>query len=585
MSKPIQKQELADVISLLGKGTWGYFLTALIDAATIGFSFNLVLAFLKMDVLNAAVNGDQSLLARALILAAVTFLTGVPILIATRYIIASYEKKAMTSARVRVFRQLTELPVSKFDTEHSGDLVSRSTNDLDIIGKTYKLLIPTLIFGLVLGLVGIIGTFVLNWQMGIFALILGVATTYISTTLAEPLREKSTAIQESLGALTQRLNDLLQSLSTSKMFHIEETTHQLYAQANQQSADAAIAHANIQAKYDAINALISWLRSIGTLVLGLFLLRNGNVALGAIAAAIHLQSNASFMFTNLGNFVTQSQRSLAGSARVFELLSWQKETAQPKAIATNAISQTDTVIEIKNLHFSYASNDDTETENRPILDSINLSVSKGQVAALVGPSGGGKSTLVKILMGLYPIDNGAVRINGKALSTYPLEDLRNLMAYVPQDAYLFDGTIEENIRYGRPDASADEVIAAAKAAHAHDFISEQHDGYETLVGERGAKLSGGQRQRIAIARALLKDAPILLLDEATSALDSESEALVQKALEVLMKGRTTIAIAHRLSTIEHADTIYVLQDGKVAEEGTHEALLEKEGVYSELRAL
>mgnify|MGYP002640464320 CR=1 FL=1 len=579
MPKPFQKQELSDVISLLGKGTWGYFLTALIDAATIGFSFNLVLAFLKMDVLNAAVNGDQSLLTRALILAAVTFLTGVPILIATRYIIASYEKKAMTSARVQVFRQLTELPVSKFDTEHSGDLVSRSTNDLEIVGKTYKLLIPTLFFGLVMGLVGIIATFVLNWQMGIFALILGVATTYMSTTLAEPLREKSTAIQESLGALTERLNDLLQSLTTSKMFHLEETTHQLYAQANQQSADAAIAHGNTQALYDAINAFMNWMRSIGTLILGLYLLRNGNVALGAIAAAIHFQSNASFMFTNLGNFVTQSQRSLAGSARVFELLSWQKETAQPKAIVANPIPPTNTVIEIKDLRFSYTADDD---EARPILDNITLSVDKGQIAALVGPSGGGKSTLVKILMGLYNIENGAVRINGKPLSSYPLEELRNLMAYVPQDAYLFDGTIEENIRYGRYDASPEDVITAAKAAHAHEFISEQPDGYETLVGERGAKLSGGQRQRIAIARALLKDAPILLLDEATSALDSESEALVQKALEVLMEGRTTIAIAHRLSTIEDADKIYILQDGKVIEDGAHEFLLEKKGVYGDL---
>jgi len=183
------------------------------------------------------------------------------------------------------------------------------------------------------------------------------------------------------------------------------------------------------------------------------------------------------------------------------------------------------------------------------------------------------------------VDDAMLAVSGKPLSAYPLEDLRDLMAYVPQDAYLFDGTIEENIRYGRPDASTEEVIAAAKSANAHDFINEQAEGYQTLVGERGAKLSGGQRQRIAIARALLKDAPILLLDEATSALDSESEALVQKALEALMQGRTTIAIAHRLSTIQHADAIYVMQAGKVVEQGTHEELLAYEGIYSELHAL
>ena len=186
---------------------------------------------------------------------------------------------------------------------------------------------------------------------------------------------------------------------------------------------------------------------------------------------------------------------------------------------------------------------------------------------------------------MYPASGGMIFVNHKSISSYPLEELRDLMAYVPQDAYLFDGTIEENIRYGRPEASPEQITAAARSAHAHEFILEQPDGYQTLVGERGARLSGGQRQRIAIARALLKDAPILLLDEATSALDSESEAIVQKALEVLMKGRTTIAIAHRLSTIQDADVIFVMESGKVIEQGSHESLLASGGVYQELLKL
>ncbi len=188
-------------------------------------------------------------------------------------------------------------------------------------------------------------------------------------------------------------------------------------------------------------------------------------------------------------------------------------------------------------------------------------------------------------MGLYPVTEGEVLVGGKPLSTYALEDLRFLMAYVPQDAYLFDGTIEENIQYGRIDASREEVIQAARAAYAHDFIMDQPEGYQTLVGERGVRLSGGQRQRIAIARALLKDAPILLLDEATSALDSESEAVVQEALEALMKGRTTIAVAHRLSTIQQADTICVMQAGEIVEQGTHEVLMARGGLYHQLYTL
>jgi ATP-binding cassette subfamily B protein len=589
MAKSFRERELVRTLSLLGPRIWIYFIAALVSAVVLGFSFNLVLAFIQMDVMDAAVSGQQALLTRALILAGVTFVTGVPLLIGAQYVLALFEKKALTETRVKAFQHIVDLPIGNFDQQHSGDLVSRCTNDLNTLGAIYTRLIPSLLFGLVLGLVGVISIFVLNWQMGILALVLGLATTWVSTSFAKPLRLKSTAIQESLSKLTQYLSDILQSLPVTKMFHLEETTHQLYQDANRDSAQAAIDHASVQARYDALNALISWIRTVGTLAFGLYLLGNGQVGLGAIVAAIHLQSNASFMFTNLGDFVTNIQRSLAGSARVFELLSWPKEQMGSQRLPAEAgkISPSPEMIEMHNLSFRYVEADQTDEPGKRdnLLDEINLSIMEGQFVALVGPSGGGKSTLIKILMGLYPIDENMLVVKGKSLSSYPLQDLRDLMAYVPQDAYLFDGTIEENIRYGNPEAAQEDVIAAARSAHAHDFIMEQPDGYETLVGERGAKLSGGQRQRIAIARALLKDAPLLLLDEATSALDSESEDVVQKALDTLMEGRTTIAIAHRLSTIQHADSIYVIEAGRVVEQGTHESLLGISGVYQELYSL
>ena len=589
MTKPFRERELVRVLALLESKVWIYFAVSLVSAGVLGFSFNLVLAFIQMDVMNAAVSGEFGLLRKALILAGVTFVTGVPLLIGARYVIALFEKLALTKTRVMTFRKIVDLEISHFDQQHSGDLISRCTNDLNTLGAIYSRLIPTLLFGLVLGLVGIISVFVLNWQMGILALVLGLMTTWVSTALSNPLRAKSTAIQESLSKLTQQLSDILQGLPVTKMFQLEETTQQLYSAANQGNAQAALDHAGVQAIYDALNALISWIRTVGTLAFGLFLLGNDQVGLGAIVAAIHLQSNASFMFTNLGDFVTNIQRSLAGSARVFELLSWPTETMEGKSLTAggeNALRSA-AVIEMRELSFRYSDPDrsgDQQTD-RNLLDHINISIAEGQFVALVGPSGGGKSTLVKILMGLYPVSEGTLRVNGKELADYPLEELRDLMAYVPQDAYLFDGTIEENIRYGRPGATMEEVTAAARSANAHDFIREQPEGYQTLVGERGARLSGGQRQRIAIARALLKDAPLLLLDEATSALDSESEAVVQKALETLMKGRTTIAIAHRLSTIQHADQIYVMQAGQVVEQGSHNLLLEGGGVYAELYTL
>jgi ABC-type multidrug transport system fused ATPase/permease subunit len=236
------------------------------------------------------------------------------------------------------------------------------------------------------------------------------------------------------------------------------------------------------------------------------------------------------------------------------------------------------VLGFQNVYFSYA-------DGRSTLQGITFDIQEGHVAAVVGPSGSGKSTIFRLLMDYYPVKSGSVSILGKALHSYALRDLRNLFAFVPQDAYLYTGTVMENIRYGRPDASEDEITAAATAAYAHQFIQELPEGYQTLVGERGARLSGGQRQRVAIARALLKKAPFLLLDEATSALDSESETLVQQALDVLMRGRTTIVIAHRLSTIENADIIYVVDNGRVVERGKHQELIGKEGLYHHLYEL
>ena len=296
MARPFREREIVRVLSLFGAKVWIYCVAALINGAIIGFSFNMVLAFIQMDVMDAAVSDDQVLLIRAVILAAVTFLTGLPMLIGARYVIAFLEKRALAETRIRIFRQIVDLPIGNFDQQHSGDLVSRCTNDLNILGSIFTQLIPNLLIGLVLGLVGIISILIFSWQMGVLALILGLFTTLASTALSKPLRLKSTAIQESLSKLTQHLSDILQSLPVTKMFHLEETTHRLYRQSNQQAAAATIDHASTQALYDALTTLISWIRTIGTLAFGLYLLGNGLVGIGANVAAIHLQTNAMNIF-------------------------------------------------------------------------------------------------------------------------------------------------------------------------------------------------------------------------------------------------------------------------------------------------
>jgi ABC-type multidrug transport system fused ATPase/permease subunit len=324
---------------------------------------------------------------------------------------------------------------------------------------------------------------------------------------------------------------------------------------------------------------------IAPLAVGAYMVLTDQTTFGTMVAQIQLNGPIQFLVYSLGGTITRLQSSLAAADRILDVLDAPPEPARYAKAGIVPASELpeparpDALIEFNRVTFGYG-------EKEPeVLCEMSFVVRPSQVAAFVGPSGGGKSTIFKLLLGGYPVQQDAIYLSGQSLNTYPLHDLREQFAYIPQDAYLYSGSILDNIRYGRPGASEKEVIAAAQAAYAHEFVSEFPDGYRSLVGERGTRLSGGQRQRIAIARALLKDAPILLLDEATSALDSESEELVQQALDVLMRGRTVLVIAHRLSTVDHADVIYVVEDGKVVESGTQQELLDRQGLFYRLHEL
>jgi ATP-binding cassette subfamily B protein len=589
MLKKVRESDFVRVLSLLGPYRWSYALWLLLATGTIATCFNIVLAFVMKDVLDAAVRGENVLLMRALFIAGGTLLGGTPLFLFSLYMMKRCVLKTMTAIRVRVFSRIVDLPMRRFERGHSGDLVSRCTNDLSAIEGIYTDLAYGFGFAVFIGLVAMVSVFVMDWRIGLAALFVGLLTTLSRVAFLRPIRRASDAIQAHVGKLTERLTDLLQGLPVTKMFHLELTIHRLYTAENDEMVDATMQHTQTSVVSDVTGHLIQNLARFGLASLGLYFLMGGTVKVGTVWAITHLFGNASFMFGSAGNIVTGIQRALAGASRVFELLDWPVEQAgavPPGEAAGPSPEREGSMVTIRDLAFSYAGDDEKDgSEDVEVLRGISMSAGRGRVAAMVGPSGGGKSTIVKLLLGFYPLQHGQVVIDGKPIETYSLARLRSMMAYVPQDAYLFDGTIEENIRYGKPDASPEELVAASKAANAHDFIVEQPDGYDTAVGERGAKLSGGQRQRIAIARALLKDAPILLLDEATSALDSESEQQVQDALRVLMAGRTTVAIAHRLSTVENADAIYVIDDGRVVEQGRHEELVGQDGLYTRLYEL
>lgn len=364
-------------------------------------------------------------------------------------------------------------------------------------------------------------------------------------------------LQQKAAELTRVLTDMFSGFQTVKSLNLKKILVNKAEAENSAVANESVKKAGVEALLDGTNFLLEWINFGGCVVIGSFMVLRGETTFGTLIAVIELLNGVGTMFQQLGGYVVRLQASLVGAERVFELMDQEKEPDRYELSRLDDNLKQSGEIVFDQVSYTYEN-------GTKALNNISLCIKKGAAAALVGASGSGKSTIMKILLGFYRPDEGGLSISGKDFQEYSLDQIRSMMAYVPQDSYLFNASIRENIRYGKPDATDEEIEEAAKLAFAHDFILQQPDGYDTLVGERGQSLSGGQKQRIAIARAFLKNAPILLLDEATSSLDSKSEDLVQQALGKLMEGRTTITIAHRLSTVESADVVFEMDQGSLA---------------------
>lgn len=491
-------------------------------------------------------------------------------------LLARVGQRIVADVQLRLFGHLLDQDVALFQSRATGGLISHFTFDVQALRQA----VSNAIVGLVrdgLSVIFLVAVMLYqDWLLSLIALLVAPLTVMPIQKLGKRMRRVSGDAQARMGELTTLLGQAFQGIRVIKAYGMERAETRRVGALVEQIYQLTYRQGRVRAAVQPIVDAFGGIAVAAVIVYGGYRVIEGATTPGAFFSFIAAVLMAYQPLRGLGKVSTTLQEGLAAAERLFVLLD--RRSAIQEAPDATALQRVPAEVVFTDVRFRYA--DGTEA-----LAGIGFTAPAGKVTALVGPSGAGKSTVLNLIPRFFDVESGAVTIGGRDVRSLTLASLREAVALVSQEIVLFDDTVAENIRFGRPDASDAELHAAAEAAAAHEFITALPDGYDTRVGEHGTKLSGGQRQRIAIARAILKDAPILLLDEATSALDTESERQIQAALARLMKGRTTLVIAHRLSTVQGADVIHAFEAGRVVESGDHHALVERGGTYARLHAL